>query len=427
MFLDTGEITVRSGRGGNGIVAFRREAYVPLGGPSGGNGGNGGHVYLRADPSKRTLLDFKYQHLFRAENGQDGGSATKTGRSGKHLYVPVPPGTLVWDAETGELLADLVRPGDTLLAVRGGRGGRGNAAFATPTRQAPRFAELGEPAQERRLRLELKLIADVGIVGFPNVGKSTLISRISAARPRIASYPFTTLEPNLGVVQVGPDFSFVVADVPGLIEGAHQGAGLGHQFLRHVERTRLLIHMVDIAATEGRDPLQDYHTINRELALHNPALAQVPQVVALNKMDVLQDPQAAASVSAAALADGRACVPISAVTGEGIPQLIGQVTAMLRESIQSQPAQERGEPRQFEAPPPPRQALDVRRVADGVFTVRGTEAEAAVQRTRLDSRESLEWLHGRLEALGVMERLEELGAQPGDTVFIGPVELEYVD
>ncbi len=427
MFVDLVEIKVRSGKGGDGAVAFRREAYVPRGGPAGGDGGRGGSVILRADRHKRTLLDFHYKPVFSGEDGKRGAGGRKTGKSAKNLTIALPTGTVVYDADSGELLADLSRPDDTLLVARGGRGGRGNSAFATPTRQAPRFAEMGEKGQELRLRLELKLIAEVGLVGYPNAGKSTLISRISAAKPKIAAYPFTTLEPNLGVVELDDERSFVVADVPGLIEGAHAGVGLGHQFLRHVERTRVLVHVVDVAGVEGRDPAEDYGTISRELALHDPRLAELPQVVALNKADVLQEPGNVARVEEAARADGRECFLISAVTGQGVPELVSRVAAVL---AQVAPAEEEfGEEarraRKFEVPPRAYQRLDLRRLAPNVYLVRGTEPEALVARTNLDDQAGVAWLQENLEEMGVFERLEEMGAEEGDTVVIGDWELEY--
>lgn len=426
MFLDTAEIRVRSGRGGNGLVSFIHEAHVPRGGPGGGDGGNGGSVYLVVDRSKRTLLDFKYKHSFKADNGKPGGSAHKTGKSGKDLTVPVPPGTMVYDADSGELLADLTRPGDSLLAVRGGKGGRGNARFATPSRQAPRFAEMGEKSEERVLRLELKLLADVGIVGFPNVGKSTLISRISAAKPKIAPYHFTTLEPNLGVVRMDWDQSFVVADVPGLIEGAHAGTGLGHEFLRHVERTRVLVHIVDVAGTEGRDPVEDYEIINRELELHDERLASLPQAVGMNKVDVLQDPENLERLTERVEADGRKAFPLSAVTGEGAAVITNYVAALLRELDPTDQLDDSlREPRQFEAPPAPFRRISVRRMAPETYVVQGSEVEKLVERTNLESMPALERLQEQLEALGVMRMLEAKGAKPGDTVFLGDVEMEY--
>ena len=426
MFLDTMEINVKSGRGGNGAVAFRREAFVPKGGPGGGDGGNGGSVYLRADTNKRTLIDFKYQPRFAAQNGKPGGTSTKTGKTGKDLYIPVPAGTVVYDADSGEVLADLVGGGDRLLAARGGKGGRGNAAFATATRQTPRFAEMGERGEKRDLRLELKLVADVGIVGYPNVGKSTLISRISSAKPKIAPYHFTTLAPNLGVVRLDYGRSFVVADVPGLIEGAHEGIGLGHQFLRHVERTRMLIHMVDVAGTEGRDPVNDYEMINRELALHDARLVELPQVIGLNKMDVLQEEENLGRMEQRAREDGRDAFRISAVTGEGVAELIGRVGAVVEEirPLDDFAAADR-KPQVFETPLPPHRRLEIRRMAPHIYVVRGTDVEKVIERTDLESPGGVDWLHTRLDETGVLERLDSAGAEPGDTVFIGEAELVY--
>ncbi len=427
MFLDVVEIIVKSGKGGNGCVAFRREAHVPRGGPAGGDGGRGGNVYLKVAPRMRTLSSFAHKRSFTADAGKHGSGTNKTGKSAKNLTIAVPPGTSVYDVESGELLADLVRPGDRLLAARGGTGGRGNAAFKTPSRQTPMFCEMGERNEIRRLRLELKLIADVGIVGFPNVGKSTLISRISAAKPKIAPYHFTTLEPNLGVVQVGDEFSYVVADVPGLIEGAHEGVGLGHQFLRHVERTRMLVHVVDVASTEGRDPVEDYGAINRELSLHDPRLGELPQIVALNKADVCQDEDLITAMQEAVARDGRRGFVISAVSGQGLDELLKAVGDRLRELLPQVDEfdEEATAPRTFEAPLPAHQALDVRRIERGVYVVTGTEVEQAIERTNLDSRDGVEWLHERLEAMGVLDRLDAMGAGPGDTVFVGDYELQY--
>jgi len=323
---------VKAGDGGDGAVAWRREKYVPRGGPAGGDGGDGGDVALVVDPQLATLLDYRYVREHRARNGEHGRGHDQNGQNGPVLELRVPPGTVVKDAATGETLADLGEPGRRWIAARGGRGGLGNMNFATSTNQAPRYAEKGTPGEERDLVLELKLLADVGIIGFPNAGKSTLISRISRARPRIADYPFTTLTPNLGVASWRGQRSFVVADIPGLIEGAHAGAGLGHQFLRHVERTRVLVHLVDpVAPGEGRSPLADHDAINRELRLYSPELAEKPQVVALTKMDL---PEARAEVAPFRRALSRRkrrppLVAISAVTGEGLDELLDAVAAVL--------------------------------------------------------------------------------------------------
>ncbi|OAQ21897.1 GTPase ObgE [Thermosulfurimonas dismutans] len=318
-FVDQAKIHVQAGNGGHGCVSFRREKYVPRGGPDGGDGGDGGDVILVADPQLHTLYDFYHQVHFRAENGRPGMGKKMKGRDGEDLILKVPVGTIVKDAETGEILGDLVEPGQTLVVARGGKGGRGNARFATPTRQAPRFAEPGKPGEERWLVLELKLIADVGLVGLPNAGKSTLLSRISAARPKIADYPFTTLQPNLGVVSLSDHRSFVVADLPGLIEGAHKGVGLGLEFLRHVERTRVLLQVLDAS---GENPLADFEIVEKELAHYHPELLRKPRAVALNKIDVIQDRSQLDPLKRELESRGHPVYLISAATGEGIKDLL---------------------------------------------------------------------------------------------------------
>jgi len=325
MFVDEAIIRVKAGDGGNGCVAFRREKYVPRGGPSGGDGGRGGDVILVASLHHNTLLHFRFNPEHRAERGRHGEGSNRSGRSGADLEVPVPVGTVVYDADSGEPLFDFTAPGQRFVAARGGRGGRGNQHFATPTRQAPDFAEKGQPGEERRLRLVLKLLADVGLVGFPNAGKSTLISRISAARPKIADYPFTTLEPHLGVVQMPDLRTFVVADIPGLIEGAHEGHGLGDRFLRHIERTRLLLHLVDVSEASGRDPRRDFDVILAELASYSEELARKPMFVVATKLDVLQDRRRLESLRRKARRKGLPFFAISAVTGLGLNELLHAV------------------------------------------------------------------------------------------------------
>lgn len=327
MFVDTARIFVKAGDGGKGAVSFRREKYVPAGGPDGGDGGDGGDVVVEANDSMRTLIDLRHKTHYRAENGRPGAGADKHGKNGANEVIRVPPGTVVLDAATRAVLADLVSSGQSAVVARGGRGGRGNARFATATRQAPRYAQPGTAGEERWLELELKLLADVGLVGLPNVGKSTLISRISAARPKIADYPFTTLVPNLGVVDAGDGASFVVADIPGLIEGAHAGAGLGHEFLRHVERTRVLVHVLDLAALD-RDPLHDFEVVESELRLYSPELAERPTIVALNKVDVPDAQARLDEVRDALRARGFEVYPISAVTGEGVRELVLAVAGL---------------------------------------------------------------------------------------------------
>lgn len=327
-FVDTARIYVKAGDGGHGCIAFRREKYVPRGGPSGGDGGRGGDVILYVDPSMHTLMDFRYQKHFRAERGQHGRGDNQHGADGRDLRIKVPPGTVVKDAETGEVIADLTEPGQEVIVARGGRGGRGNARFKTPSNQAPRIAEDGKPGEERWLELELKLLADVGLVGFPNAGKSTLLSRVTAARPKVAPYPFTTVVPNLGVVEYGGE-TWVMADIPGLIEGAHAGAGLGHEFLRHIERTRVLVHLVDVAGTEGRDPVDDFRKINEELRRYNPRLARLPQLVAANKIDLPEGRENLNRFVSEIQKEGYEVFPISAATGEGIDPLLRAIRAAL--------------------------------------------------------------------------------------------------
>ena len=320
MFIDEVKIRVKAGNGGNGCLAFRREKFVPRGGPSGGDGGRGGDVEMVGSNHHNTLLHFRFNPEHSAERGRHGEGSQRTGREGKSIELPVPVGTVVYDAETGELLHDFTQAGERFLIAKGGRGGRGNQHFATPTHQAPTQHELGRPGEEKHLKLELKLLADVGLVGFPNAGKSTLISRISAARPKIADYPFTTLEPNLGVVSVD-DRSFVVADIPGLIEGAHLGHGLGIQFLRHVERTKLLVHLVDVSEGTGRDPVNDYRVVMEELASFGESLALKPMLLVASKIDVAQDPQRISALRDLAGEKGLPFFEISSVTSQGIEQL----------------------------------------------------------------------------------------------------------
>lgn len=321
MFIDEVRILIKAGDGGNGCLAFRREKYVPRGGPSGGDGGRGGDVYLVANEHHNTLLHLRFNPEHKAERGRHGEGSNRTGRNGHDVEVAVPVGTVVFDSESGEQLFDFTEPGQRFLAARGGRGGRGNARFASSTHQAPTEHEDGRPGDEQTLRLELKLLADVGLVGFPNAGKSTLISRISAARPKIADYPFTTLEPNLGVVSCGEYRSFVVADIPGLIEGAHLGAGLGIQFLRHIERTKLLAHLVDVSEASGRDPVRDFEVILEELASFSETLVKKPMIVVASKMDVAQDPERVATLAARAAEMGMPFFRISAVRGDGLDEL----------------------------------------------------------------------------------------------------------
>ncbi|HEY52964.1 MAG TPA: GTPase ObgE [Caldilineae bacterium] len=409
MFADEAKIYVKGGDGGNGIVAFRREKFVPRGGPNGGNGGKGGDVYLVASPRHNTLFHFTSRVHFKAERGGHGGGSNKQGKQGKDVEVPVAPGTAVYDADSGDFLGELIEVGDRILVARGGRGGRGNAAFRSATNQTPRLAEKGEPGEERWLRLELKLIADVGIVGIPNAGKSTLLSVVTRAKPKIAAYPFTTLTPNLGVAVVDHQ-DIVLADIPGLIEGAHAGVGLGLTFLRHIERTRLLIHILDGLSP---DPVGDYHAINQEMVLFKPHLADKPQIVAFNKMD-LPDVQERWPQIQEALADiGVEALAISAVTGENVQTLLQKAAALLA----TLPPPER-----VETPvvltPTDEDVFTIEQVPEG-WIVRGKRIERAAAMTNWDYYEAILRFQRILEAMGIARALEDAGVQEGDTVFIG--------
>jgi len=331
MFIDRAKIHVQGGNGGNGVTAFRREKFVPRGGPSGGDGGRGGDVIVLADDSLNTLLHLRYNPHHTAQRGLHGEGSNRSGREGEDLVIRVPVGTQIFDAATGDLLHDLNHDGDRWLAARGGRGGFGNAHFTTSTNRAPRYHQSGSPGEELDLQLELKLLADVGLVGFPNAGKSTFISTVSAARPKIADYPFTTLEPHLGVVDLGDFRTFVIADIPGLIEGAHTGAGLGDRFLRHIERTKLLLHLVDVSSFSGRDAVSDYETVNRELASYNEELATRPQFVVATKIDALDEPERLESLKQKAIADQKPFFAISSATGDGVRELVNAMAAKLEE------------------------------------------------------------------------------------------------
>ena len=418
MFFDEARIHVKAGDGGNGVVSFRREKYVPRGGPDGGRGGDGGDVVLEVDPQLNTLLHLQNQVHFTAGQGVAGRGKNQTGARGEDVIVGVPSGTTVRDAGTGQVLADLVEAGQRVIVAQGGQGGRGNVSFASSTNQAPRLAERGLPGQELWLLLELKLLADVGLIGMPNAGKSTLLAAVSAARPKIADYPFTTLQPNLGVVAVDAGASFVMADLPGLIEGAHAGAGLGHQFLRHVERTRLLIHLLDGAAD---DPLGYFDQINQELRLFNPALAERPQIVVLNKMDLPDARSRWPQVEAAMRARKRPAYAISAATGEGIRQLVARVGHMLVELPKPEPAA--GEIPVFTLEESPK--LSVEREGDA-WRVRGEAVERLAHQTMWQYHDAVQRAQRVLEAMGVLDALREAGVQPGDMVRIGSVELEWV-
>lgn len=418
MFFDEATISVQSGNGGNGCLSFRREKYVPYGGPDGGNGGRGGSVYLRGDARLNTLIVFARNKRFAAKPGGAGQGSHKQGADGEDLYIDVPLGTVVASGSEDGKLGELLQHGQLLEVARGGRGGRGNAVFKSSTRQAPKFAERGEPGVERTLKLELRLIADVGLLGKPNAGKSSLLARISAARPKIADYPFTTLEPNLGVVEIDGR-TLVVADIPGLIEGSHTGAGLGLKFLRHVERTRLLVHLLDAASA---DPLGDYVAINRELALHSARLAAKPQVVVLNKLDLTDARELFAQIKATLGEQGIALYGISAVSGEGVTELLRVVADHLAElPVEEEPAEV------LEPLPVERESCDywVIREEESVYRVEGEEIVRLAVMTDWSSLEAMERFERIMVARGILAALEKAGVQLGDTVKLGPIELEW--
>ncbi|MBM3150822.1 MAG: GTPase ObgE [Chloroflexi bacterium] len=421
MFIDQAEIFVRSGKGGNGAVHFRREKYVPRGGPDGGDGGRGGDVVLEVQPTLNTLSTFRFTTRFIAEDGRNGAKQNMTGRSAGELVIPVPPGTVVSDVLTGEVTGDLTEPGQRLVVCKGGRGGRGNTHFKSSVNQAPRAAEKGEPGEEKTLKLELKLIADIGIVGVPNAGKSTLLAALTNARPKIAPYPFTTLEPNLGVARIDGETTVVLADIPGLIEGASQGVGLGHDFLRHVQRTRVLVHLLDGLAA---DPLADYAQINAELSLFDPNLAKKPQVVALNKMDQPQAVENWEKVKARFRKQKIDVMQVSALSRSGARELLLEAARRLAEAPAAQEAapslpvyRPRVDGRQFE----------VKREGERDWRVSGAGIERAAAMTYWEHSASVRRFQKLMERLGAEKALREAGIQEGDTVHVGEFELEWQD
>jgi GTP-binding protein len=413
MFLDVLQITVAAGKGGDGAISFRREKFVPKGGPDGGDGGRGGSVYLRARGSVDSLSELS-KRTYKAEDGEHGKGSGQHGRAGRDLYIEVPRGTRVFDADTGELLGDLTQEGETLLVARGGEGGRGNAHFVTPTRQAPRFAEAGAEGEKRRLRLELMLIADVGLVGYPNAGKSSLLAATTRAHPKIAPYPFTTLSPNLGVVEVGEGERFTLADIPGIIEGASQGKGLGLEFLRHVARTRVLLYVLDAS----QDPLAAFRTLRQEVAAYDPGLLRRPSLIALNKVDLLSPEEVKARVAELAQ-EGLPVLPVSALTGEG---LLGLKEALLS-LVKATPAPELPKP----APLVQVQAgVEVVPVAEGVYEVRAPEVERYLKRLKGDLAEAAGYLQEVFKRHGVEAALKAKGVRAGDVVRLGGTEFEYI-
>ncbi|MFQ6042271.1 MAG: GTPase ObgE [Candidatus Poribacteria bacterium] len=421
--MDIAKIYVKGGDGGNGCISFRREKHVPRGGPDGGDGGNGGSVILQATENLTTLIDQVYTQQYKATRGQHGKGKLMHGKNGEDRVVKVPVGVIVRDADTGELLADLTEPGMQLVVAKGGQGGKGNARFKSSTNRAPRVAERGEPGQERWLNLELKLIADVGLIGYPNVGKSSLLARTSAAKPKIADYPFTTLTPNLGLVRLGYEKSFVLADIPGLIEGAHKGVGLGDDFLRHIERTKMLIHVIDAAAFEGRDLIEDYKKINEELLLYNPKLARLPQLIAPNKMDM---PSAQANLPRLQEYFGkRKIYPISALTGEGVSSLMNAAFSLLRKINQKSRQEQESKPNKVEPKRYTRKPQLEIIPKDGKFIVKGEHVRRAVLMTDMENPEAIILLHRKLKNMGVINGLLKMGIKDGDTVQIDEIEFTF--
>ncbi len=418
MFIDIAKITVKAGKGGNGAVAWRREKYEPSGGPYGGDGGKGGSIILVADENIRTLLDFRYKRSYKGENGEDGKTKKQFGKDGEDIILKVPVGTLVKDATSGGVIVDLREHGKTFVIAKGGRGGRGNAKFATPTRQAPSFAEPGRKGEEREITLELKLLADVGLVGFPNVGKSTLLSILSAARPKIANYHFTTLQPNLGVVEIGFEKSFLMADIPGLIEGASEGIGLGHAFLKHIERTRVIVHMIDGAGSEGRNPVEDYDKIREELEKYNPALAKKPEIIVLNKTDIPSFEEYREHI--ASKFEGKEVYYISAATGEGVESLKYAMWNLLENTEFEYETYDEV----YVAVDIPEEKVVVEKI-DGKYIVRGSYIERLLESTYFDDADSLRYFQESLRKIGVVDELERLGIEEGEDVSICGFDFEF--
>ena len=428
MFADRARIFIKSGKGGDGHVSFRRELYVPNGGPDGGDGGRGGDIIFEVDEGLNTLADFRHVRKYVAESGQEGGKRRCHGADGKDLVIKVPEGTVVYDDESGKVITDMSGDNRREVILKGGRGGCGNMHYATATMQVPKYAQPGQPAKELWVRLELKVIADVGLVGFPNVGKSTLLSRVTNAKPKIANYHFTTLNPNLGVVDLGDGAGFVIADIPGLIEGASEGVGLGHEFLRHIERTKVIIHMVDAASTEGRDPVEDIHKINAELAAYDPAILTRPQVIAANKIDAIWEEEGEESpverLKKEFEPQGIEVYPISAVSGQGLKELLYHVNEMLKEADDRPVIFER----EFDLSAVGADTnlpYEVTRDDDGGYRVEGPRIEKMLGYTNLDSEKGFEFFQRFLKDAGILEKLEEAGIEEGDTVRMYWLEFDY--
>ena len=424
MFTDYTKIIIKSGNGGNGAVSFRREKYVAYGGPDGGDGGKGGDIYFVVDKDSNTLIDFRYNKKFKAENGENGSGSRCNGKSAEDLYIKVPIGTVVKDVETGKVIADLSTEGQKELILPGGKGGKGNSHFATSTRQVPRFAQDGEKGIEKEVILELKMLADVGLLGYPNVGKSTFLSVTTSAKPKIANYQFTTLVPNLGVVKLDNGDSFVIADIPGLIEGASQGVGLGIQFLRHVERTRLLLHVIDVSGIEGRNPVEDFNKINNELSQYSEKLVNRKQIIVANKIDVLQDEELLAELENFAKQNNIELYKISAVTGEGINELLNRVSVLLKELPKEELIDV--EDRIVYTLDDDKDEYSVRKEGN-VYIVEGSAAERIIGRINIDDNESMYYFEKCMRNMGVDSKLRALGIREGDIVKFAGFEFEWYE
>ena len=424
MFTDYVKIHAQAGKGGNGAIAFRREKYVAAGGPDGGDGGKGGDVYFKVDKDANTLIEFRYKKKFKAENGENGEGGHRFGKSGEDLYIPVPIGTVVKDTATDEVLADLSEPGQVALILKGGRGGKGNSHFATSTRQAPRFAQDGEPGEEKELTLELKLLADVGLIGFPNVGKSTFLSVVTSATPKIANYHFTTIEPNLGVVKSKYGDSFVIADIPGIIEGASTGVGLGIQFLRHIERTRLLLHFIDVSGTEGRNPVDDYYKVNEELKKYSEKLSKRTQIIVANKIDSMQDSSLYEELEKVAKEHKQKIFKISGATGEGVEELMNYVSKTLKNLPKENLVEIKEKEKVYTLNDEPDFIITREK---GAFVVKGEKVDSIMRKVNIGDYESLFYLHKRLDEIGLNQALKKQGIKDGDIVKIGDYEMEWED
>lgn len=424
MFIDRAKINVKSGKGGNGSVSFRREPFVPEGGPDGGDGGRGGSIIFQANGSYRTLMDFKYKKKYEAENGEDGKKKKKFGKNGEDLVIMVPKGTVVIDELTGTVMKDLVNEGDSIVAVKGGKGGKGNVHFKNSVRQAPNFAEAGGSAKERSIILELKLIADVGLVGFPNVGKSTFLSSSTSARPKIGNYHFTTITPNLGVVNIF-DTQFVMADIPGLIEGAHEGTGLGLNFLKHIERTKMLIHIVDIAGSEGRDPKEDFDKINNELKKYSSAVSNKPQIVAGNKTDLIYDDELIEDFKKYVESSGYKFFAMSAATGKGIKEILSEAARIVSELPDYVPDYDMFDFEAEDEDPDYREIYAYIDEDTGIFILEGKQLHKIFDSTNFTDMESLRYFYKYIKNHGAVDELKELGLQDGDVVRVKDYEFIF--